>query len=374
MIWLFLFVAFPILFYEIKKYKTFISPTILTIFSYTVAVVLAIIGKYVFGYIPVSNKMYMVLTLAIYVTWIPSLFFSCHSRQIIVFEKQQTAYSVNIITIILLLLICLLFLDKLKYGSVGSELFETNYSHGIFAHLLILYSVIATYILCFIKKKLIDYVFIVTALFFVFLSGVKYHIIFIFLVYILKQLIVVSKNKVLHIGFICFILVFFIFSLNYFVGFMLRNGSVDENAFINFAFNHFLKYVSGGIIGFSTIMDGAIRDSGGFVAIDMSGMQTTNVYSLIGQYILNYGYLGGFLILFLHSSSAYFFFYKSMTEKNLFYRKSYFMFYAFFFGVPFFLSFFAPYHGLLRVWEWGFWSLLISIIQNYKSWNYFFKS
>ena len=179
-------------------------------------------------------------------------------------------------------------------------------------------------------------------------------------------------KKLGKIAFICLLGVFFVFALNYFLGFIFRN-TLDAN-FFKFITNHFLKYVSGGLIGFSELLSGAETHGfkNAFVYIDSVRIEDTNVFSIIGYYFLrsSFGYLvnivclsvSGYLVLFVLNGS------KIGSKKN-----GLFLFYTFFWGNCLFLSFFSPFYLLSNVWEWAILACLSIIYMSPNFANVFLK-
>lgn len=358
MIFLFSFIilCFPIVFIEYKKYKTIISPVVLMIISITTAIVLLLIGQYYFDYLQVSYEVQFLLILSIYITWLPSIFLPVKKTKNIDFESVAYNIESKYLIILLLIVTFIFFIGKIKFAPIGSEEFETNYSHGIFAHLNNLIIVLVTYTFCFTKKSFFSLLLILIGAILVFLSGTKYHIIFIFLVYVIKRLYIPNKRIFVKIGIICLVGIFLLFTVNYLVNFIIR-GTLD-NTFFKFALNHFLKYVSGGLLGFSQMLKGAYTWDRGFVFIDTTHIEATNVYTFFGSFFVRYNYLS-LLFIFIISLFSYLAFGLFIFEQNEFRKRIFFLFYAFFFGTQMFLSFFSSYYKLSNFYEYAFFSCFL---------------
>ena len=359
MLFITLFIFSIILFVEYKKYRSFLSPAVLSILSYTVAITAAFLGRIFFKYQSISDYCYFIILLSVIVVWLPS-FMVYTNRMRVHYLKScfVPSFSNNVIFFSVMGLLIIGLYGSLRYGSVGSENFETQYSHGIFAHIRNLFSVIITYLLCFSKKTKKVVIVIVAGLFFVFLSGTKYHLFFIFLPLFIMQLRQPTIKKLFFLvqvgGLGCILL----FAANYFVGFLLRGMELDN--FNSFVVNHLLKYIGGGLIGFSEYLNNIPAYAEGFRWVDTVHIENTNVYTLIGGYFISNGYIG-FIYIFIISIIGYFVFFllhcSSMRQKDFI-----FLFYCYLFGIPLLLSFFSSYYGLLNIWELSFFSLFIFIL------------
>ena len=372
MIFFYFLFSSVILYLDYMRNKCLITPTVLTIFSYDVALLLYIPGKIFFNYKEINDEVFTVLLIGIFFIWLPSLCFPKAKKKLFLSSRVNLKFNLKLILFVLFVLQCIFVLEKFQHGTIGSEEFEKNYSQGLGAHFLNLYIVCITYLLCFIKFDLFSILFIIFGLFFTFLSGTKYHLIFIFLVVIQKYLYRDGIKKIIKIGLICFWGVFLVFSLNYFLGFIFRQ-SLDSN-FLKFVTNHFFKYVSGGLIGFSEMLNGAETHGlkNAFVYIDSIKSEDTNVYSIIGYYFLRSSFVSlinifclsflGHLVLFILNNI------KITSVKN-----SFFLVYTFFWGNCLFLSFFSPFYLLFNVWEWAILACLSIIYMSPNFANFFLK-
>ena len=333
------------------------------IFSITAAIILLLIGQYFFDYLQVSYEVQFLLILSIYITWLPSIFLPVKKTKNIDFESDAYTIESKYLIILLLIVTFIFFLDKIRFAPIGSEEFETNYSHGIFAHLNNLIIVLVTYTFCFSKKNFFSILLIIIGTILAFLSGTKYHVIFIFLVYVIKRLYISNKQIFIKMGIVCLIGVFLLFAVNYIINFFIR-GTLD-NTFLKFTFNHFLKYVSGGLIGFSQMLKGAYTWDRGFVFIDSTQIEATNVYTFFGSFFMKYNIIS-FLLIFVISSSAYLAFGLFAFEENQLRKRVLFLFYAFFFGTQMFLSFFSSYYKLSNFYEYAFFSILLYFLLQKK--------
>lgn len=364
MLFVLLFTFTIIFFIEYKKYKTFISPASLSILSYTIAIVVALIGEKIFNYKAISDNVYFIILLSIIVTWIPSFMFHARNPQNykiidIQFVKRKVSFSNQIIFFSLIVLSTIGLFFSLKNGKPGSEQFELQYSHGIFAHIRNLFSVIITYLLCF-KPKTKKIIFVtIFCLSCVFLSGTKYHLYFIFFPILIMYLKRPTLKKMITLLIISVAICVFIFASNYLIGFLLR-GSKIEN-FGSFVFNHLCKYIGGGLIGFSEYLNGAKSFSRGFYWIDTVHIESSNVYTLIGGFFFKYGWCS-LLNMFIIGVFGYLIFWTMLQTVTKNKKEIIFLFYCYLIGIPMLLSFFASYYGLSNIWEFAFFSLLIYII------------
>lgn len=359
MLFVTLFTFSIILFIEYKKYRSFSSPAALSVLSYTVAIVAAFLGKRFFKYQSISDYCYFIILVSIIVVWLPSFMFYANSAKTHELKSCFVpSFSNNAIFLLLLGLLVIGVYGSLRYGGIGSETFENQYSHGIFAHIRNLFSVIITYLLCFSKKTKKVVIVIMAGVFFVFLSGTKYHLFFIFLPLLIMQLRKPTMKKMFFLAQIGGLVCIFLFAVNYFVGFLLRGMKVDN--FNSFIINHLLKYIGGGLIGFSEYLNNIPAYSNGFRWIDTAQLESTNVYTLIGGYFMSDGYIG-LVYIFIISIIGYLAFfliqYSSIKQKDFV-----FLFYCYLFGIPMLLSFFASYYGLLNIWEMSFFSLFIFVL------------
>lgn len=352
----FIVFCFPIVIIEYKKYKTFISPVILMIFSIGAAIILLLFGQYYFDYLQVSLEVQFLLIISIYITWLPSVFLPVKKTEPTDFELINFNRESKYLIMFFLFIIFIFFIGKIRYAPIGSEDFESNYSHGVFAHLNNLLTVLVTFTLCFSKKKPFSIFLIIVGTILAFLSGTKYHIIFIFLVYVLKRLYVPNKRSFFKMVIICLLGVFLLFTFNYLVNFFIR-GTLN-NSFFKFAFNHFLKYVSGGLLGFSQILKGTYSWDRGFVYIDSVNVEATNVYTFFGALFFKYNF-ASFVLIFIIATFAYLSFGLFIFQKNQFKKNICFLFYSFFFGTQMFLAFFSSYYKLSNLYEYAFFSIIL---------------
>ena len=347
MYYIFCLFVIILLYVERLKYKTIITPVSLMGISYLIAIVVAKIGEIFYSYYTISSKTFSILIISLVFAWLPSVILPIYSSKELAKEKKQFSNTNIFYMYMLLILLFMGLILKLRNGKIATEAFESNYMHGPFAHILNLFTVIIMYSICFAKKKFSTILLIIFGVFFIFLSGVKYHIMFVFLIYILKLLYKGNIKDFWFIGILCLIGVLALFIFNYFASFFLRG--VKNDAFMKFVLNHFCMYISGGIIAFSRLLDGFHPGINNFVFIDSLGLKSTNVYTIIGQLYMQFGYKSYFVILFL-SFIAYILFYLFISNKE---RKQmfYFLVYVLFSGVPFLLSFFGSYYDLSRTYE-----------------------
>lgn len=350
-----------IIFIEYKKYNSCLSPASLVTISYGVAIVFAKLGNIFFSYLEISDKVYTLILLSIIVTWIPSFIIPVKLR---VKEKyyalKDPSYANYLILFLISVLLTIGLLLCLKRGSLGSESFEMNYSRGIFAHLRNLFSVLIAYLICFSKKtkKIIFYIFL--GIFFIFLSGTKYHLYFLFFPLLLLNLRNPSLKDIFILIEIGIVGCFAIFALNYFIGFLFRGITTD--GFIGFIINHLLKYIGGGLIGFSQWLEGVPPIYEGYRWVDTVHVENTNVCTLIGGLYMGYGY-ASYILIFVISVISYVFFYLIVSNDN---NRVLFLTYCYISGIPLLLSFFSWYYSLTNIWEMVICSLVVEIVLSRK--------
>lgn len=360
MIWIVLFVLLSIIYCEKKFHKTLITPASMMAISYIITILAAKIGNIYFNYFPISSRVYFIVLVSIGFAWIPSFIVPKQNDKKSDIEMKFQLSFCNKVYLFLLeigLLIGLIF--KLRNGAIASTSFEDNYMHGPFAHLLNLFCVITMFAMCFSEKNIYTISIIGFGFFLVFLSGVKYHVIFMFLTYVIKILYLGKRKDYIRIGLICFLGVFFIFFMNYFLSFLIRGIKSDK--FFIFIINHFLMYISGGLVAFSELLRGNGGVKSGFVSIDTVGINSTNVYSLIGELYLKHSVFS-FINIFIISLIGYILFYYFIKQRNILNKQLLFIAYTIFSGVPLLLSFFGSYYGLLRTFELPILALICCIL------------
>lgn len=361
-----LFICVCIIFIERKRQKSFVSPAILAALSTMVGVLFAHIGYLFYDFYPISDSVYMIYSVCLIIFSIPSLFFQNNILSINTISKQSKI-DIKCAILYLILFVCAILhlIKNLKYGNVGSEEFEANYSRGLGAHTLNLLIVLVTYSLLFHKKNLLMLLFIGISFVFIFLSGTKYHILFILAAYLLKYLHKQKRfSEILKLCAYIGVLGFLFFTLNYFVGFLLRGSNMD--GFVKFAIGHFAKYIGGGFIALGRVLDGNfvtphILGSDSellddlYVAVSATIEETTNVYTLFGYFLLKYGYFPMFSIVWILGWIAH-------TLYNAMSNRYFFLFYSFITGIELFMTFFSPYWKLLNVWEWAIYSIFLKML------------
>lgn len=338
------------------------------VFSLLASSILLYFGQCYFSYLEVSWTVHLLMLSSVYITWLPSFLLPNNDKTR--FSKSYVSNENKYPIFVFLLIEFVFLIGKINYAPIGSLEFEENYSHGVFAHLNNFLIVLTAYMICFSKKNLFVFFVIAIGLLLSFISGTKYHIIFIFLVYVIKCLYSPSKKTFLKIVIGCLMGVFTLFAINYLVNFFIR-GTLDDR-FIRFALNHFIKYVSGGFIGFSQILNGAHSWGRGFVFVDSIGVESTNVYTFFGSLFLHYGFFS-FIILLVLSIAAHMFFYLFMYEKRPNMKNILFLMYSFFFATQMFLSFFSSYYRLSNYYEWFVFSFILYFFLKKNTWNCFFS-
>lgn len=349
MFFIYLIFSFLIIFFEYKKYNSLISPATLMSISYLIAFSFAKIGQHFFSCNVLDSKIYGLIVLVLFITWLPSFVISYKPLKNLSVVKIKSTFSQDFILFFLLLLCLCSFLLARTRGPIASESFETAYSHGVFAHCRNLFSILIVFILLFARKTKYLRALIIICFILMFLSGTKYHVIFLFLPIVLYSLDHPTKKILFKIFVICLLGVFGLFAFNYIFSFFM-NG-IESDHMLKFLLNHFVMYVGGGIIGLSNILfKNSPIHSGGFVSVDYLGVERTNVFTIFGSFIQNYGIVISFLVLIIFSMFGYllFFFYK---EKSGLIKASFFIAYCNFIGIPFLLSFFASYYRLSRTYE-----------------------
>jgi oligosaccharide repeat unit polymerase len=345
--------------------------------SYLSAVFCAITGNYFFDYYPISNRVCILLSLSVFLFWISGLFISAkHNTTIIYTPKDDINFMESTFFLILFFVLFIALLFSLKTSTLGSEKFEEGYSRGIDAHLRNILAVFFAYCLCFKKNTFYSILIKVISFILIFLSGTKYHILFPFLVWFIYFLYKSkSIKKLLYLGLYVVIALFFIFSLNYF--FSIGDLFLSEGDFFMFTFNHFLKYISGGFISFSEILKLNYVDIGffhnkilpynPFISISSTNSEESNVYSFIGDFLLSYGYLWSYLLIFILGVIFNYIYVSLLKSAN----KYFFIAYGFLIAAPMLLSFFANYYALLNIWEYAIFSCLLPIFTK-KNYYLFF--
>lgn len=354
MFYIYILVSCCLIFFEFKKYNSLISPASLIAISYLISFLFAKLGECFFSYNVLNNRIYLLIIFILIIAWLPSFILPIDFKNEIVTamennEKFKVTFSQNFLLHILLVFCFVGFLFSLLHGGIATENFENAYSHGIFAHVRNLFSILVTFLILFIKKNKDLFLEIFFCFILMFLSGTKYHVIFLFLPIVLYSLDNPQRKTVFKIFIICFISVSFLFAFNYIFSFFMRG--IESKNMLEFLLNHFVMYVGGGIIGLSNLLfENAHQYSGGFVSIDMVGLKQTNVFTFFGSLYQNYGLIQAFIILFIFSFLGYllFFFYKKKTDLT---KKVFFIAYCNFIGIPFLLSFFASYYRLSRTYE-----------------------
>jgi hypothetical protein len=348
---------------EKKKWHCFSSPASLLSMGYASASLLSIIGACFFGFYSISELTCYLLSLSLFLFWLPSHFFkSASTNQTFSTDRLNGIEIIFFGVIIFLILSCIL----ISYGfDIGNEMWEETYSNGIIAHLVNLLNVFLVYCLCK-KKKTIAVVFVIMAsLFLIFASGTKYHILFplicCFIYFIHKD---INRKKLLIASSLICLLVFIIFYANYYFGFMRRGFDMDN--FSAFIVVHIIKYISGGFIVLSEILKNnpdaisffnSTASINQAIPVSMIG-EESNVCGLFGHFLLQYGYVWAYLVILLLGLFSYFAYSKIINSNNILY----FISFCYFIGVPILLGFFASYYHLLNIWEWSIISLLFSII------------
>lgn len=343
--------SFLIIFFEYKKYSSLISPASLMSISYFISFLFAKIGEIFFSYIVLDPKIYLLIIFVLFIGWMPSFLLPLEiNKNTEIFRNKTNLGFSQKILLFLLLLFCLaaLFFARL-HGNIASESFETAYSHGIFAHFRNLFSILIVFILLFARKTKYSNLLVILCFILMFLSGTKYHVIFLFLPIILYSLDHPTKKILFRIFIVCLIGVFCLFAFNYIFSFFM-NG-IESEHMLEFLLNHFVMYVGGGIVGLSNLLfKNPTVHSGGFVLVDNLGVEQTNVFTIFGTFIQNYGIVISFLVLFIFSMLGYFLFFL-YKNKNGLKKLSLFIAYCNFIGIPFLLSFFASYYRLSRTYE-----------------------
>lgn len=360
MIWIVLFVLLLIIYCEKKFHKTLITPASMMAISYIITILAAKIGNIYFDYFPISSRVYLIVLVSMGFAWIPSFVVpKPNDKKSDIETRFQLSFCNKVYLFLLEMGLLIGLVLKLRNGAIASASFEDSYMHGPFAHLLNLFCVITIYVTCFSKKDIYSILLILLGFFLVFLSGVKYHIIFMFLTYIIKILHLGNRRDYVRIGFICFLGVFLLFFLNYFLSFLLRG--VKSEKFFMFIISHFLMYVSGGLIAFSELLHGAKVGTKGFVFIDTNSLQSTNVYSLIGELYMDH-FVISFVYIFVISFIGYILFYLFNKQINEQRKQLFFIAYVMFSGCPLLLSFFGSYYGLSRTIELPILALICCIL------------
>lgn len=349
---LYILLSCCLIFFEFKKYKSLISPASLIAISYLISFSFAKLGESFFYYDILDDRIYLLIIFVLIIAWLPSFILPIdyNNKIVITIENnEKVTFPQNFLLYILLVFCFIGFLFSLLHGGIATESFEKAYSHGIFAHIRNLFSILITFLILFKNKNKFLFLEIFFCFILMFLSGTKYHVIFLFLPIVLYSLDNPQRKTVLKIFIICFISVSFLFALNYIFSFFMRG--IESKNILEFLLNHFVMYVGGGIIGLSNLLfKNTHQYSGGFVSIDMVGLKQTNVFTFFGSLYQNYGFIQAFVILFCLSFLGYllFFFYKKKADLT---KKVFFIAYCNFIGIPFLLSFFASYYRLSRTYE-----------------------
>jgi oligosaccharide repeat unit polymerase len=347
---------------EKNKWKRFSSPASLLSMGYASASLLSIIGAYFFDFYSISELTSYLLSLSLFLFWLPSNFFkSASTNQTFSIDRLNSIEIIFFGVILFLVISCIL----LSYDfDIGNEIWEETYGSGIIAHLINILNVFLVYCLCKKKKTIVVIFIILASSFLIFASGTKYHILFplmcYFLYFIHKD---INGKKLLISSVLICLFIFIVFYANYYFGF-IRRGSSLEN-FSTFIVVHIIKYISGGFIVLSEILKNnfdAISFFSSTTSIEQAIPVSTigeksNVCGLFGHYILQYGYVWAYLIIFLLGLFSSFVYSKIINSNNIFY----FISYCYFIGVPMLLGFFASYYHLLNIWEWSIFSLFFSI-------------
>jgi hypothetical protein len=347
---------------EKKKWKRFSSPASLLSMGYASASLLSIIGAYFFDFYSISELTSYLLSLSLFLFWLPSNFFkSASTNQTFSIDRLNSLEIMFFGVILFLVLYCIV-----SYGfDIGNEAWEKTYGGGIIAHLINLLNVFLVYCLCAKIKTVVAILVILSSLFLIFASGTKYHILFplmcYFLYFIHKD---INRKNLLILSVLICLFIFIVFYTNYYWGFIRRGYSLEN--FSTFIVVHIIKYVSGGFIVLSEILKNNSNAISFFSstasieeAIPVSTIgEDSNVCGLLGHYILQYGYLLAYLIMLYLGLFSYFVYSKIINSNNIFY----FISYCYFIGVPILLGFFASYYHLLNIWEWSIFSLFFFMI------------
>jgi oligosaccharide repeat unit polymerase len=350
---------------EKKKWHRFSSPASLLSMGYASASLLSIIGAHFFDFYLISKLTSFLLSLSLFLFWLPSRFFkstSTDQTSSIDIDKLNGVEIIFFVVILFLIISCIV----ISYGfDIGNEAWEETYSNGIIAHLINLLNVFLVYCLCKKKKTTVAIFVILVSSFLIFASGVKYHILFPLICYFIYFIHKDIHRKKLFISssLIC-LFIFIVFYANYYFGFMKRGG--DMNNFTTFIVVHIIKYISGGFIVLSEILKNnadAISFFNSTASISHTIPVSTigeesNVCGLFGHYLLQYGYVWAYSGMTLLGLFSYFVYSKIINSNNIFY----FISYCYFIGVPILLGFFASYYHLLNIWEWSTISLFFSMI------------
>jgi oligosaccharide repeat unit polymerase len=378
---LFLIGCLTILYCEKVRWKNLVSPSALMAFSYIGATLFAFIGNIFFNYYIISDTVFFLLVLSLLTFWLPSLLFNIKHKKMKIAYKKKNPFIESFLLFLLLSVELMLFLNIIRGGyALGSEEFENAYSRGLIAHLLNLLIVFFAYFLCFKRKDLIVSILIILSFLLIFISGTKYHIIFPVLVWFIYLLFKnVTYKKMIRVLFFIIIIVFVFFTANYYIGFVLRETDMNFN-FMRFILNHILKYISGGFISLSRILElnyvhleffqnkKMYFDPAVFISTDR--VEATNVRGLLGAFLLSRGYFTTYIYFFMLGFIFNYSYVRLLKANNVFF----FLVYSFFIAVPMLLSFFANYYTLLNIWEWAIFSFFISIILNNKILHYVFTT
>lgn len=358
---LYFLLAIVIFFYHKNKKIAYSTPACIVTFSIFVGLFFAEVGGLFFDFLEVSNIFYIISFIVCLIFFAPMFFCKKNIGAKREYKKSIFQNNIKLIYIFLFIVLTVHFARCMSFGSVGSELFEYNYSRHLGAHFLNLLIVAIAYTICFmpVRKNII---FIVIGLFFVFLSGTKYHLIFIFATcFIIFMHRKPRFRKIFKIVFFIFFTILSVFIINYFVGFKLRGISTDN--FLEFVIVHFLKYVGGATIAFGEIIENDLikidffnsyisSTFTEFIGISSSVDEITNVYTSFGSFLFEYGYLKTLMIFIIGSCLFNFlYFYRLKTSSSL-------LAYSFFVGTPLLMTFFSSFWVLTNIFEWGFLALI----------------
>ncbi|MDD6003451.1 MAG: DUF6337 family protein [Bacteroidales bacterium] len=366
--YIFFIICFSILFIELRFGKSLASPSSLVCISSIVGVLFAYIGGKFYAFYQISDSVYIIYSVCLFLFYIPSLFFlryrQCKKKVL----ASKPFYKIDfMLFFIFLLLVILHLIASFRFGFLGSESFEKKYSMGVGAHGLNFLIVLSTFSLLYIRKKLLPLLFVLVSFLLIFVSGTKYHILFIISIVLLSFLYKKpTYNNIVKTAVLVCLLVFFMFAGNYFIGFILRGASMDN--FMSFVVGHFAKYIGGGFIAMGRIIDsGDIvphflyseipNNFNEMILISRKIDEFTNVYTLFGSLLLSHGYFSLFFHIIIISVLSNIIFYSIKNKYS-------FLFYAFFIGSPLLMTFFNYYWHLENIWEWAFWAILLGFIKS----------
>jgi hypothetical protein len=376
---LFLIECLTILYCEKVRWKNLVSPSALMAFSYIGAMLLAFIGNIFYNYYIISDFVFFLLALSLLAFWTPGLLFNIKQKKLTIGYKKKNLFIEYFLLFLLLSVVFMLILNMIRGGYVlGSEEFQSAYSRGLVAHLLNLLIVFFTYFLCFRRKDFIASILITLSFLLIFISGTKYHIIFPFLAWFIHSLFKnTTYKKMMQLLFSIIIIVFVLFATNYYIGFLLIKTDMNFD-FIHFILNHILKYISGGFISLSRILELNYVHLEFFqnkethfdpsIFISTGRFEVTNVRGLLGSFLLSRGYFTTYIYFFTLGFIFNYSYVRLLKADNAFF----FLVYCFFIAVPMLLNFFANYYTLFNLWEWAIFSIFISILLNHKTLHYIF--